>query len=40
LRQVVRNRPWNHIFGSWGRLGIFLLNLKVTLKSLLGTRAL
>jgi radical SAM protein with 4Fe4S-binding SPASM domain len=40
LRRLVTTRPWNRIFGSWGRLGVFLLNLKVTLKNLLGTRAL
>ena len=32
LKQLVTTRPWNRIFGSWGRLGVFLLNLKVTLK--------
>jgi hypothetical protein len=40
LRRLVTTRPWNRIFGSWGRLGVLLLNLKVTLKHLLGTRAL
>jgi hypothetical protein len=40
LKELVTTRPWSRIFGSWGRLGIWLLNLKFTLKSLLGTRAL
>jgi len=40
LRRLVTTRPWNRIFGSWGRLGILLLQLKVTLRNLLGTRAL
>ena len=40
LKRLVTTRPWDRIFGSWGRLGIFLLNLKFSLKNLLGTRAL
>lgn len=40
LKNLVRTRPWNRIFGSWGRLGVFLLNVKVTLNGLLGTRSL
>jgi radical SAM protein with 4Fe4S-binding SPASM domain len=40
LKRLVTTRPWDRIFGSWGRLGILLLNLKFSLKSLLGTRAL
>jgi radical SAM protein with 4Fe4S-binding SPASM domain len=40
LRRLVATRPYNRIFGSWGRLGVFLLNLKFSLKNLLGTRAL
>jgi radical SAM protein with 4Fe4S-binding SPASM domain len=40
LKRLVRTRPWNRIFGAWGRLGVFLLNVKVTLNSLLGTRSL
>jgi AdoMet-dependent heme synthase len=40
LKRLVATRPWNRIFGPWGRLGIFLLNLKFTLKNLLGARAL
>jgi radical SAM protein with 4Fe4S-binding SPASM domain len=40
FKRLVTTRPWNRIFGSWGRLGVFLLNLKFSLKNLLGTRAL
>jgi radical SAM protein with 4Fe4S-binding SPASM domain len=40
LKRLVTTRPWSRIFGSWGRLGVFLLNLKFSLKNLLGTRAL
>ena len=34
MKLLVRNRPWNRLLGSWGRLGLFLLNLKLALKSL------
>jgi len=40
LKRPVTTRPWNRMFGSWGHLGILLLQLKVTLRSLLDTRAL
>jgi AdoMet-dependent heme synthase len=40
LRQVAATRPWNRIFGAGGRIGVFLLNLRYALKTLLGNRAL
>lgn len=39
LNHLVRNRPWNALFGSWGRVGVLLLDLKAGLKRLLGTGA-
>ncbi len=40
LNHLVRNRPWSGIFGSWGRLGVFLLNLKAVVKGFLRIRFL
>lgn len=40
LKRLVSTRPWNRIFGSWGRLGVFLLNLKFNWKNLWTPRAL
>jgi radical SAM protein with 4Fe4S-binding SPASM domain len=40
MKRLVTTRPWSQMFGSWGRLGVFLLNLKLSLKSLWSTRAL
>ena len=39
LKYLVQNRSWRNIFGSWGRLGVFLLNLKAAIKNFLGARS-
>jgi AdoMet-dependent heme synthase len=39
LKYLVQNPSWRNIFGSWGRLGVFLLNLKASIKSFLGLRS-
>jgi len=37
LNHLVRNPPWNDIFGAQGRLGVTLLNLKARLNAFLGS---
>jgi radical SAM protein with 4Fe4S-binding SPASM domain len=38
LNHVVRHRPWSEIFGSGGRLGVALLDLKARIMDLAGRR--
>jgi len=38
LNHLVRHRPWSEIFGSGGRLGVALLDLKARLRELAGRR--
>jgi len=38
LNHLVRHRPWSEIFGTGGRLGVALLDLKARLRELAGRR--
>jgi radical SAM protein with 4Fe4S-binding SPASM domain len=38
LNHLVRHRPWSEIFGSGGRLGVALLDLKARIRELAGRR--
>jgi radical SAM protein with 4Fe4S-binding SPASM domain len=39
LNHLVRHRPWSDIFGSRGRLGVALLNVRDKIRDLVGARA-
>jgi AdoMet-dependent heme synthase len=39
LNHLVRHRPWSDIFGSRGRLGVTLLNVRARIRELVGVHA-